>query len=144
MIKNNTDQFKIILEYIKDLSIETPSVSALSFVKENISNYNMDIDIASMVLPSKALEITTKLTLQDKKDNNEKAFFEIKYATVISLDREINDKNAIGKIVLCDLQKIIYPKIQNIFLNIIKNAGYPEINFEKDVDFEKLYSEKFN
>ncbi len=144
MIKNNTDQFKIILEYIKDLSIETPSVSALSFVKENISNYNMDIDIASMVLPSKALEITTKLTLQDKKDNNEKAFFEIKYATVISLDREINDKNAIGKIVLCDLQKIIYPKIQNIFLNIIKNAGYPEIKFEKDVDFEKLYSEKFN
>ena len=75
MIKNNTDQFKIILEYIKDLSIETPSVSALSFVKENISNYNMDIDIASMVLPSKALEITTKLTLQDKKDNNEKAFY---------------------------------------------------------------------
>ena len=144
MIKNNTDQFKIILEYIKDLSIETPSVSALSFVKENISNYNMDIDIASMVLPSKALEITTKLTLQDKKDNNEKAFFEIKYATVISLDREINDKNAIGKIVLCDLQKIIYPKIQNIFLNIIKNAVYPEIKFEKDVDFEKLYSEKFN
>tara|TARA_B100000131_G_C18075779_1_gene596289 strand:- start:528 stop:962 length:435 start_codon:yes stop_codon:yes gene_type:complete len=144
MIKNNTDQFKIILEYIKDLSIETPSVSALSFVKENISNYNMDIDIASMVLPSKALEITTKLTLQDKKDNNEKAFFEIKYATVISLDRNINDKNAIGKIVLCDLQKIIYPKIQNIFLNIIKNAGYPEIKFEKDVDFEKLYSEKFN
>ena len=144
MIKNNTDQFKLILEYIKDLSIETPSVSALSFVKENISNYNMDIDIASMVLPSKALEITTKLTLQDKKDNNEKAFFEIKYATVISLDREINDKNAIGKIVLCDLQKIIYPKIQNIFLNIIKNAGYPEIKFEKDVDFEKLYSEKFN
>ena len=144
MIKNNTDQFKIILEYIKDLSIETPSVSALSFVKENISNYNMDIDIASMVLPSKALEITTKLTLQDKKDNNEKAFFEIKYATVTSLDREINDKNAIGKIVLCDLQKIIYPKIQNIFLNIIKNAGYPEIKFEKDVDFEKLYSEKFN
>ena len=144
MIKNNTDQFKIILEYIKDLSIETPSVSALSFVKENISNYNMDIDIASMVLPSKALEITTKLTLQDKKDNNEKAFFEIKYATVISLDRNINGKNAIGKIVLCDLQKIIYPKIQNIFLNIIKNAGYPEIKFEKDVDFEKLYSEKFN
>ena len=144
MIKNNTDQFKIILEYIKDLSIETPSVSALSFVKENISNYNMDIDIASMVLPSKALEITTKLTLQDKKDNNEKAFFEIKYATVISLDRNINDKNTIGKIVLCDLQKIIYPKIQNIFLNIIKNAGYPEIKFEKDVDFEKLYSEKFN
>ena len=104
----------------------------------------MDIDISSTVLKNKTLEINTKLTLQDKTDNNEKSFFEIKYATVITVDNSITDKNLIGRIVLCDLQKIIYPKIENIFLNIIKNAGYPEIKFEKKVDFEKLYNDKFN
>ena len=108
------------------------------------SIYNMDIDISSTVIKNKALEITTKLTLQDKKDNDEKSFFEIKYATVITIDSSITDKNLIGRIVLCDLQKIIYPKIENIFLNLIKNAGYPEIKFEKKVDFEKLYNDKFN
>ena len=143
-MENKTEKFKIILEYIKDLSIETPNVAALAFVKKNITNYNMDIDISSTVLKNKALEITTKLTLQDKTDNNEKSFFEIKYATVITVDNSITDKNLIGRIVLCDLQKIIYPKIENIFLNIIKNAGYPEIKFEKKVDFEKLYNDKFN
>ena len=141
---DKSENFKIILEYIKDLSIETPSVEALSFVRKNISNYVMDIDINSSVLKNKALEITTKLTLQDKKGENEKSFFEIKYSTVITIDKSINDKSLIGKIVLCDVQKIIYPKIEKIFLDLIKNAGFPEINFEKKVDFEKLYNEKFN
>ena len=60
-----------------------------------------------------------------------KNHFEIKYSTVITIDKSINDKSLIGKIVLCDVQKIIYPKIEKIFLDLIKNAGFPEINFEK-------------
>tara|TARA_Y100000590_G_scaffold443092_1_gene572081 strand:+ start:415 stop:849 length:435 start_codon:yes stop_codon:yes gene_type:complete len=144
MTENKEQQFKIILEYIKDLSIETPSVETLKFVRENLTNYIMDIDISSSVLKKKALEITTKLTLQDKRDSVEKSFFEIKYATVITLDSTLNDKKVIGKIILCDLQKIIYPKIENIFLDLIKKAGYPELKFEKKINFEKLYSEKFN
>ena len=138
------EKFKIILEYIKDLSIETPSASTLLSVRENLKNYHMDIDISSMALKNKSLEITTKLVLQDKSNNKNKAFFEIKYATVISIDSSVSDKKIISKIVLCDLQKIIYPKIQKIFLNLIKEAGYPGIKFEKEVDFEKMYDEKFN
>lgn len=138
------EQFKIILEYIKDLSVETPNVATLTFVRENLSNYVMDIDISSLVLKNKALEVTTKLTLSDKKGNDEKAFFEIKYASVITINEMVNDKKVIGKIVLCDLQKAVYPKIEKLFLDLIKNAGYPELKFEKKVDFEKLYNEKFN
>tara|TARA_Y100001936_G_C15847573_1_gene545444 strand:- start:334 stop:768 length:435 start_codon:yes stop_codon:yes gene_type:complete len=144
MNKNIDKNFKIILEYIKDLSIETPSVSTLTFVRENLANYIMDIDISSIVIKNKALEVTTKLVLQDKKDSLEKAFFEIKYATVITIDETVNDKNTIGKIILCDLQKIIYPKIEKIFLDLIKISGYPELKFEKKVDFEKLYDERLN
>lgn len=138
------EKFKIILEYIKDLSIETPSASTLLSVRENLSNYHMDIDISSMVLKNKSLEITTKLILQDKSEKKDKAFFEIKYATVISINNAITDKKEISKIVLCDLQKVIYPKIEKIFLNLIKDAGYPGLVFEKKVDFEKMYSDKFN
>lgn len=140
----SNEKFKIILEYIKDLSVETPNATTLLSVRENISKYNLDIDISSMMFKNKSLEITTKLILQDKSSNKEKSFFEIKYATVISIDRSIEDKKVISKIVLCDLQKIIYPKIKKIFLNLIKDSGYPGINFEKEVDFDKLYSEKFN
>ena len=144
MTEKKVNNFKIILEYIKDLSIETPSATALLKIRENLSSYNMDIDISSLVLKNKSLEITTKLTLQDKSDKEDKAFFEIKYATVISIDSSVIDKQIISKIVLCDLQKIIYPKIEKIFIDLIKNAGYPNIRFEKKVDFEKMYNDKFN
>ena len=86
----------------------------------------------------------TYITLSDKKESNEKAFFEIKYASVITINEMVKDKKVIGKIVLCDLQKAVYPKIEKLFLDLIKNAGYPELKFEKKVDFEKLYNEKFN
>ena len=144
MTENKKEQYKIILEYIKDLSIETPSASTLLFVRENINSYQMDIDISSLVLKNKSLEITTKLILQDKKNSTEKAFFEIQYATVISIDTSITDKKVISRIVLSDLQKFIYPKIEKIFLDLIKNAGYPNIKFEKNIDFEKMYNDKFN
>ena len=144
MTEKKVNNFKIILEYIKDLSIETPSATALLKIRENLSSYNMDIDISSLVLKNKSLEITTKLILQDKSDKEDKAFFEIKYATVISIDSTVIDKKIISKIVLCDLQKIIYPKIEKIFIDLIKNAGYPNIRFEKKVDFEKMYDDKFN
>ena len=134
-MENNNQKFKIILEYIKDLSIETPSATALLIVRENLDKYHLDIDISSMVLKNKSLEITTKLILQDKSENPNKAFFEIKYATVIKINEEINDKKIIGKTVLCDLQKIIYPKIEMVFLDLIKNSGYPEIKFEKKTLF---------
>ena len=144
MTEKMEERFKIILEYVKDLSIETPSVNTLTFVRKNLSNYIMDIDISSQILKNKAIEITTKLSLQDKKEGDEKAYFEIKYATVITLNKNVKDKNIVGKIILCDLQKIIYPKIEKMFLDLIKNSGYPELKFEKKVDFEKLYNERFN
>ena len=138
------ENFKIILEYIKDLSIETPSATALLYVRENFEKYNMDIDINSLALKNKSLEITTKIILQDKSNNKNKAFFEIMYSTIIKINDSITDKKIISKIVLCDLQKIIYPKIEKIFTDLIKNAGYPKIGFNKKIDFDQLYYEKFN
>ena len=144
MSEEKNEKFEILIEYIKDLSIETPSLRSLTFVRDNIKNYIMDIDISSLMLQNKALEVTTKLTLQDKKNSPEKAFFEIKYSTVIKIDESVTEKNIISKIVLCDLQKKFYPKLEKTFVNLIKDSGYPNLVFEKKVDFEKLYQERFN
>ena len=138
------EKYKILTQYIKDISGETPDVETYLFVKDNISKYHLSIDISSKPLKNRLIEINTALKFEDKDGNAKKSFFEIIYATIINVDKELKEKNDLQKIILCDVQVLIYPKIEKALLDLIHNSGFPGIKFEKKIDFEKLYSEKFN
>ena len=136
--------YKIILEYIKDLSVETPDAETLIYVRENLSKYQIKIDINSQALKNKMVEVNTKLTFEDKENSEKKSFFEIIYSSIVKIEGEIKDKKEIEKILLCDVQIEIYPKLEKIFLDLLKTCGYPETKLEKKIDFEKLYYDRFN
>ena len=138
------EKYKILTQYIRDISGETPDVETYLFVKDNISKYHLNIDITSKPLKNRLIEINTALKFEDKDGNAKKSFFEIIYATIINVDKELKEKNDLQKIILCDVQVLIYPKIEKALLDLIHNSGFPGIKFEKKIDFEKLYSEKFN
>ena len=138
------ENFKVLGKYIKDMSSETPDVETFLFVKENISKYQLNIDITSKPLKEKLVEITTILKFQDKENNEKKSYFEIVFATIIKVSDKIKDKKTIEKIILCDVQKEIYPNLEKSFLNLIHNSGYPGIKLEKKIDFENLYNQRFN
>ena len=139
-----TEKFKILGRYIKDLSSETPNVETYLFVKDNISKYNLNIDITSKALKEKLIEVNTSLKFSDVEANEKKSYFEIIYATIIKVNDEIKEKKDLEKIILCDVQTEIYPKLENAFLNLIHNSGHPSIKLEKKIDFVKLYNERFN
>ena len=139
-----TEKFKILAKYIKDMSSETPDIETFLFVKENISKYKLNIDINSKALKNKMIEVNTTLKFEDKEPNEKKSHFEIVYASIVKIDKEIKDKKDLEKILLCDVQNKIYPNLEKTFLNLIHNSGFPEIKLEKKIDFNKLYSEKFN
>ena len=139
-----TENFKILAEFVKDISSETPDVQSYVFVKENISKYQLNIEINSKALKDKLIEVNTILKFEDKEENEKKSYFEIVYATVVRVDEEIKDKKDLQKIILCDVQNKIYPNLEKTFLNLLHNSGYPEIKLEKKIDFNKLYSERFN
>ena len=138
------NKFKILLNFIKDVSVETPDAETLIFVRDNISKYVLNIDITSKPLKNKMIEINTKLNFGDKQNNDKQSVFEIIYASVVRIDESVKDKKVLEKIILCDVQKEIYPKIEEIFTKLINDAGFPGLKFEKKVDFEKLYNERLN
>ena len=139
-----SNKFEILAEYIKDLSIETPNIETLLYVRNNIKSYQMNLDITSKPLKNKMIEVYTKLIFEDKKSDTKKSFFEIIYATVIKINDDVKDKKELERMILCDVQNKIYKKIEKIFFGLIKDSGYPEIKFEKEVDFDKLYNERLN
>ena len=139
-----TEKYKIVAKYIKDLSSETPDIETFIFVKDKISKYNLSIDITSEALKDKFIQVNTTLKYEDKEPNEKKSYFEIIFATVIKIKEEIKEKKELEKIILCDVPQKIYPDLERIFLNLLHNSGHPEIKFEKKIDFEKLYQQKFN
>ena len=131
-------------KYIKDISGETPDIETYIYVKDYISKYQLNIDINSKPLKAQIIEIDTLLKFHDNSETKKKSHFEITYSTVIKLDKELKDKNILQKIVLCDVQKEVYPEMEKALLNLLHTSGYPEIKFEKKIDFEELYKKNFN
>ena len=138
------ENFKILAQFIKDMSSETPDVQSYMFVKENIIKYQLNIDITSKPLKNKLIEVNTTLKFEDKEPNERKSHFEIVYATVIKIEDEIKDKKNLEKIILCDVQNKIYSNLEKTLLNLINDSGFKGIKFEKKIDFNKLYNERFN
>tara|TARA_B100000925_G_scaffold245412_1_gene195406 strand:+ start:40 stop:462 length:423 start_codon:yes stop_codon:yes gene_type:complete len=139
-----TEKFKILGRYIKDLSSETPNIETYLYVKENISKYNLGIDINSKALKNQLIEIDIRFKFEDKTEDVKKSYFEIVFATVIKVDKDIKEKKDLEKIVLCEVPNKIYPELEKALLDLLHNSGYPSIKFDKKVNFEELYNKKFN
>ena len=138
------EKYKILTQYIKDISSETRDVETYLFVKDNISKYHLNIDITSKPLKNRLIEINTTLKFQDKKQTEKKSYFEVVYSSIVKIENEIKEKKELQRIILCDVQNEIFPKLEKILINMITDSGYPGIKFEKKVDFTKLFNEKFN
>ena len=142
--KMMSENYKIMSKFIKDISGETPDIETYLYVKDLISKYQLNIEINSKPLKAQIIEINTLLKFHDITESKKKSHFEMTYTTVIKLNEEIKDKKILQKLILCDVQKEIYPELEKALLNLLHTSGYPNIKFEKKVDFEELYKKQFN
>jgi preprotein translocase subunit SecB len=139
-----SEKYKILSNFIKDMSSETPDVESYLFTKDNISKYELDIDISSNPLKNKLIEVNTCLKFQDKTKQEKKSYFEVGYTSVVRVEDGIKEKKDLQKIVLCDVPTEIYTELEKILLNLLTDSGYSGVKFDKKIDFNKLFKEKFN
>ena len=144
MTKKMNKKYKIVSQFIKDLSSETKNLETYIYVQDIISRYNLNIEINSKPLKNKMIEIDTVLKFHDSENMNFKLLFELIYTSVIKINESTINKEELEKIVICDVQEEIFPDLKNIFLNIIHNCGYKNVTFDKDINFQNLYKEKVN
>tara|TARA_B100000953_G_scaffold138141_1_gene114425 strand:+ start:598 stop:1020 length:423 start_codon:yes stop_codon:yes gene_type:complete len=137
-------KYKILSSFIKDMSSETPNVESYLFTKDNISKYELDIDINSNPLKNKLIEVNTCLKFNNKTKQEKKSYFEVIYTSIVRIEDGVKEKKDLQKIILCDVPTEIYEKIEKILLNILSDSGYPGIKFNKKINFNKLFTEKFN
>ena len=139
-----SENYKIMSKFIKDISGETPDIETYLYVKDFISKYQLNIEINSKPLKAQIIEVNTLLKFYDSQESKKKSYFEMTYTTIIKLQDEVKDKNIIQKIVLCDVQKEVFPEIEKALLSLLHTSGYPDVKFLKKIDFEELYKKNFN
>ena len=139
-----TKKYKIVTQFLRDISSETANVETFFFVKNQISNYQLVIDITSKALKNKHVEIDTIFKFRDSVENEKKSYFEMTNVTVVKIDEKIKDKKELEKIILCDVQNDIYPFLEKTFLNLLHSSGFTKVEFEKKVNFEDLYNKRQN
>tara|TARA_B100001057_G_scaffold192005_1_gene192915 strand:+ start:3237 stop:3665 length:429 start_codon:yes stop_codon:yes gene_type:complete len=137
-------KYKILTSFVKDLSSKIPDVESFLYLKDNIPNYSLGIDINSEPLKNNMAEVDIKLTFKDRNKEENKTLFELTYAIITKVEQEAVNKEELQRIFLRDVPNEIYPEIEKIFMDIIKLCSYPELKLEKKINFTELFEKNIN
>ncbi|MBA1339703.1 MAG: preprotein translocase subunit SecB [Pelagibacterales bacterium] len=131
--------YKIVGKYIKDLKFEIPNPKTFFLLEKNISNYKINIDIKSHRFKDKVIEVIITLSLSPITVEIDKINTKIVFSTIIEIDGELTEKNALEEIILIKIPNEIYPEIRSLFVLLFEKSGFNKIKIEKKIDFNELY-----
>tara|TARA_B110000263_G_C14803935_1_gene283319 strand:- start:90 stop:509 length:420 start_codon:yes stop_codon:yes gene_type:complete len=134
--------YQIISKFIKDISFEIPTAQAFVMLEKEISKYNLIFDIKSKPFKENIVEINTILKLVPNDEVKHKILTEINLATLVSIEKDFNNKKELEKIILIKVPHDVYPMLYETFIYLFSQAGVKNIQIEKEVNFEKMYNER--
>jgi len=134
--------YKIIGKYIKSLKFEIPNPKTFFLLEKNISNYKIKIDIKSKQFKERIIEVETTLTLNPNSDDFDKINTKIIFSTIIEIDGDLTDKNALEEIVLIKVPNEIYPELRAVFILLFEKSGFNKIKIEENINFKDLYQKR--
>ena len=134
--------YKIISKFIKDISFEIPNTQTFIMMEKEILNYKLNCDIKSKPYKDNIIEVSTILKLTPNQDVKHKMLTEINLTSLVSIDKNFEDKKELEKIILVKIPTEVYPTLYETFIYLFKQAGIKDINIEKNLNFEKMYDEK--
>ena len=135
--------YKIISKFIKDVSFEIPNAQTFVMLEKELKKYNLNFDIKSKPFKNGVIEVNTILRLVPGDEVKHKMLTEINLTALVSIDTTNQDKKELEKIVLIKVPADVYPTLYETFIFLFSQAGIKNISIEKEVNFEKMYNEKF-
>jgi len=135
-------EYKIISKFIKDISFEIPNAQAFVMLEKELPNYALNFDIKSNTFKDTIIEVNTVLKISPNENVKHKILTEITCAALVSIEKNIEDKSELEKIILIKIPTEIYPTLYETFVFLFEQAGVKNIQIHKKVDFEKMYNER--
>jgi len=134
--------YRIISKFIKDISFEIPNAQSFVMLEKEISNYSLNFDIKSKPYKDNIIEVDTTLKMVPNQNVKHKILGEITGASLVSIDKDFDNKNELEKIVLIKVPQETYKTLYDTFVFLFKQAGVQNIQIHKEVDFQKLFDSR--
>ena len=134
--------YRIISKFIKDISFEIPNAQSFVMLEKEISNYSLNFDIKSKPYKDNIIEVDTMLKMVPNQNVKHKILGEITGASLVSIDKDFNNKSELEKIVLIKVPQEIYKTLYDTFVFLFKQAGVQNMQIHKEVDFQKLFDSR--
>ena len=134
--------YRIISKFIKDISFEIPNAQSFVMLEKEISNYSLNFDIKSKPYKDNIIEVNTTLKMVPNENVKHKILGEITGASLVSIDKDFNNKDELEKIVLIKVPQETYKTLYDTFVFLFKQAGVNNIQIDKEVDFQKLFDSR--
>ena len=134
--------YKIISKFIKDVSFEIPNARAFVLLEKEIANYSLNFDIKSNPYKNNIIEVSTTLKIAPNQDVKHKVLTEITCTSLVTIEKDFDNKKELEKIILIQVPTEIYPTLYETFVFLFKQSGINNIKIDKKVDFEKMFNER--
>ena len=134
--------YKIISKFIKDISFEIPNTQAFVMLEKEIANYALNFDIKSNTYKKNIIEVNTTLKISPNENVKHKILTEITCTTLVSIEKNFEDKKELEKIILVEVPTEVYPTLYDTFVYLFRQAGVKNISIEKEVNFLNMYNER--
>ena len=134
--------YKIISKFIKDVSFEIPNAQAFVMLEKEIAHYSLNFDIKSNPYKNNIIEVNTTLKISPSQEVKHKVLTEITCSSLVTIEKDFNDKKELEKIILIKVPAEVYPTLYETFVFLFKQSGINNIQIDKKVDFEKMFNER--
>ena len=134
--------YRIISQFIKDISFEIPDAETFVMLEKEIPKYNLNFDVKSKPYKDKIIEVNTILRLVPGVDVKNKMLAEITLTALVSIEKNFTDKKELQKIILINIPSEIYPILYETFIYLFEKAGIKNMSIDREVNFEEMYNKQ--
>jgi preprotein translocase subunit SecB len=131
----NEPQAATLAQYIKDLSVESPSAPQVFQWQEQASldvNFNLNVERVS----DDVNEVTLKIEVKAQSQNGIHFLVDLTFAGLFGL-RNFPEE-AVGPFLLIEAPRLLFPFARQIVCDSIQNMGFPPLLLEP-IDFGAAY-----
>jgi len=130
---------KVISQYIKDLSFETPNAPAIFLNPQEKPDIELSINIDAAKLSEEIFEVSLKVSA-DAKSHEQRIFLcEIVYGASFSIKNI--EPEMLEQILLIYCPNLIFPFLRRIVTNLTADGGFPPLMLDP-IDFADLYNRR--